>query len=321
MESQLDQLRRMPADRAAIYARGLLAYLDWRPTARRDYSTADLALLQHLAGNEKLKYAKIETATQLKDAVCVVNGNPSDEQKDAGNYQKAHISWKGLQITVETAKGQYRRGIGKGGKPWQTLMKDNYGYIKRTLSEADGDQIDVFLCDDHLDSDMVFCVNQVRPSGRFDEHKFILGQNNIDDAKEAYLRNYEPGWKGCGPITPMTIDQFKCWLEDGDSGEQVEPLRYAKDHEDLARLYAAHLNDRLDAGGAVLVEQLDAIAEELEQSGWRVDYAKQKWEAKPVEREGPLKYAKGQQQKKCTSSIPKLLQILRERELRENPNA
>lgn len=156
----------------------------------------------------------------IADAVADVHPDPSEAQKQSGNYRKGHLSWKGLPLTIETAKGQTRSGKGKDGTAWSIEMKDHYGYIKRTESEADGDHIDVFLSEDHPDSDIVFVVNQVKPSGRFDEHKCILGQVNIDAARECYLRNYSAGWK-CGTIVPMTIEQFALWIEDGDTSAPV----------------------------------------------------------------------------------------------------
>jgi DNA-directed RNA polymerase beta subunit len=68
---------------------------------------------------------------------------------------------------------------------------------------------------------MAFVVNQVNPkSGRFDEHKVMLGFINLDDAKAGYLANYEKGWRGMGEVTPLTINQFKEWL---DKGNQNKP--------------------------------------------------------------------------------------------------
>ena len=42
-------------------------------------------------------------------------------------------------------------------------------------------------------------MDQVDPqSGKFDEHKVLLGFNSVDEAKKGYLANYEKGWKGLG---------------------------------------------------------------------------------------------------------------------------
>ncbi len=259
-----------PSDpRSVHYAQSVMALLDRQPELRRDYDDADLAYLRMLAEREPKRFemTKEELAAAVKDVAT-----PTDGQKDAGNYKKAHIWWKGLAITIETPKGKSRN-------PEWPPLKDNYGYIKRTISKADGDHVDVFVCDDHLDSDIVFVVNQIDVDGKFDEHKCVLGQNNVADAKAAYLRNYTDGWK-CGPITPMTITQFKAWLADGDTGEEVEPLKYDRDHhENVAEHYARTFNDMLDADRPVtraMREQADA---ELAGGDFAINYAAGRWAA------------------------------------------
>lgn len=165
--------------------------------------------------------ANAGTLDNIRNAALEVDPNPSEDQKAAGNYRKGHLTWNGLPITIETAKGQTRSGTGHGGKQWSIDLEDHYGYIKRTESEADGDHIDVFLCENHPDSEIVFVVNQMRPDGSFDEHKVILGQCCKSDAKAAYLRNYSAGWTGCGSIVPMTLAEFKQWIENGDTAKAV----------------------------------------------------------------------------------------------------
>lgn len=169
------------------------------------------------------------TLRELREAAAVVDPEPSEAQKVVGNYAKGHVFWKGLDLTIETAKGQYRRGTSSDGKAWSTLMKDHYGYIKNTLSEADGDHIDIFLCEDDLDSEIVFIVNQVDPdSGKFDEHKVVLGVSSREAAERVYLRNYEPGWKGMGEVTPVTLTQFEWWLEHADTSKAIADGYFAK---------------------------------------------------------------------------------------------
>ncbi len=57
--------------------------------------------------------------------------------------------------------------------------------------------------------------------GRFDEAKVMLGFIDEARAKAAYLSNYSSGWKGFGGITAMTIDDFKDWVEYGDTGKKI----------------------------------------------------------------------------------------------------
>jgi len=176
------------------------------------------------AGGEEVKgpmspdsVRELVRKTRQKTAVeGVPEPNPSEAQKKAGNYKKAHKSVQGLDVSIETAKGQVRTGPG-----WKRTMKDDYGYIKRTEGK-DGDQVDVFL-GENLDSDSVFIIDQVKESGRgFDEHKVMIGYRNKLDAHRGYKRNYPKGWK-VGPMTEMSMADFKVWLEDGDTKTPVAP--------------------------------------------------------------------------------------------------
>jgi len=188
-----------------------------------------------LAGLEKLAL----TASQLTREAAKVDPNPTDAQKESGNYRKGHVAWKGLNITIETAAGQVRRGVGKDGKPWQTKMRDHYGYVKGTVSDADGDHVDVFIsCDQQPDtrgpqraqpgwgwlrSELVHVINQVDPdTGKFDEHKVVLGCLDEESARQSYLRNYEPGWQGLGSVTALTLPQFKWWLDRADTSKEIK---------------------------------------------------------------------------------------------------
>lgn len=180
------------------------------------------------------------TPARLRAAERSVERNPTEAQKESGNYAKGHVRWKGIPITIETAKGQVRRGVDGRGKPWSARMRAAYGYIKRTESEADGDHIDVFLGDD-LDSELVFVVNQhdADGSGSFDEHKCMIGCSSMDDAKDLYLANYSKGWKGFGSIVPMTLPEFRRWIESGDTARPVEGRKPASGKGPRSRVMTA----------------------------------------------------------------------------------
>lgn len=143
---------------------------------------------------------------------------PTDAQKEAGNYKKGHVSIHGLDIAIENAKGSERKGTDPKGKAWSVTMADHYGYIKRTEG-ADGDHVDVFI-GDAPDSQKVYVVDQVNKDGSFDEHKVILGATDIKSAENTYKRNYSAGWQ-VGPIKEMDVAQFKDWLKNGDTKKPV----------------------------------------------------------------------------------------------------
>jgi hypothetical protein len=138
---------------------------------------------------------------------------PTQAQKEAGNYQKGHIKINGLDISVENPVGSKRSGVSPEGVPWSVTMNQHYGYIKRTVG-ADVEHIDTFV-KDGTPADFngqVYVVDQVEPeTGKFDEHKVMLGYDDIEAAKFAYLSNYDKDWTGLDHITPMSMQEFKTW--------------------------------------------------------------------------------------------------------------
>ncbi len=148
---------------------------------------------------------------QISQEESKVDTNPSEAQKEAGNYQKGHIKIDGYDITIENPKGSVRRGTDANGAAWETEMHNTYGYIRGTEG-VDGDHIDVFLSD-NPSSGQVFVVDQVNSDGSFDEHKVMYGFASEQEAREAYLSNYSEGWQGLGYITEVSREDFKKWVE------------------------------------------------------------------------------------------------------------
>jgi hypothetical protein len=139
---------------------------------------------------------------------------PTEAQKDAGNYKKGHVKIAGLDISIENPAGSKRR-------PEWPKLAHHYGYIKGTIGK-DKDHVDVFLTEHAADTSRpVFVVDQRSKDGRFDEHKVILGVTNRADAKKAYQANYSKGWRGAGNITQMTHAEFEQWVR--DPSQTVQP--------------------------------------------------------------------------------------------------
>ena len=155
---------------------------------------------------------KTSTPEEIQAEEAKVDTNPTDAQKEAGNYQKGHINVDGYDITIENPKGSTRSGVDASGNRWESTMHNTYGYIRGTEG-VDGDHIDVFLSDNPT-SGKVFVVDQVNPStGDFDEHKVMYGFASEEEARQAYLSNYAEGWKGLGKITEVSREEFKKWVE------------------------------------------------------------------------------------------------------------
>lgn len=140
---------------------------------------------------------------------------PTEAQQQAGNYKKGHVKLHGLDISIENPRGSVRSGTDEDGKAWESVMQSHYGYIRRTEG-ADGDHIDTFI-GPNPDSEQVFVVDQINPkTGAFDEHKVMLGFDSQEEAESAYRANFDPDWKGMGAVTPMSAEEFRTWLKDGD---------------------------------------------------------------------------------------------------------
>lgn len=182
------------------------------------FKPEDMKITQHTKFSLRLKSAIEETET-----------NPSDAQKESGNYKKGHIKFGGYDYTIENPKGSTRSGKDADGKEWKVTMHDTYGYIRGKFGK-DGDHLDMFI-NDKADLDNwngeVFVVDQVNPDGSFDEHKVMYGYNSMDDAKKAYLANYSDGWQGLGNITGASKAEFDKWLD--TSKRKLKPFAdYAK---------------------------------------------------------------------------------------------
>jgi diguanylate cyclase (GGDEF)-like protein len=141
-----------------------------------------------------------------------IDKHPTEAQKEAGNYKKGHFKFMGFSVTTEHAPGEYREGKDKSGKKWRQKMANAYGYFARTEGK-DGDEIDLFL-GDYPETPVIQIVHQVDPKTRKpDEDKVMLGFRTPEEAKTAYLANYEKGWRGFGSITQMLKPDFADWLD------------------------------------------------------------------------------------------------------------
>lgn len=167
-------------------------------------------VVRHLDGAEQPLSAKIKTAS------ADVNTEPTEAQKEAGNYKKGHVQVGTFDITIEQPQGSVRKGTDANGKQWESKMNNTYGYIRGAVG-VDGDHIDVFLSKDidGWNGRKVYVVDQYNPDGTFDEHKVMLGFNDMDEAKSDYLANYEKGWEDGRRIVVSTtnLEDFEKWID------------------------------------------------------------------------------------------------------------
>ena len=217
---------------------------------------------------------------RLKNAIAETETEPTEAQKKAGNYKKGHLKFGGYDFTVETPKGVTRSGKDENGKPWSVTMHDTYGYVLGKIG-VDGDHIDMFINDaadlDTFDGN-VFVIDQVNPkTGEFDEHKVMYGYPSEEDAKNAYLQNYSPGWKGLGEVTSVPKATFDKWLQSSD--RKTKPfadyaivkdgkVKFSKVSDELAKLDADYL-DAVNRGDMETAQRI--VNEAAEAAGYSTD--------------------------------------------------
>lgn len=134
---------------------------------------------------------------------------PTDPQKEAGNYKVGRVRIGGMDISIEHPAGTKRAAHHE--KP----LTSHYGYIRGTTGK-DGDQIDVFIKPSTPTdySGPVYVVNQTKKDGTFDEHKAIIGAGSKEEASKLYHENYPDDWKGGGDVAEFkSVESFKEWAQ------------------------------------------------------------------------------------------------------------
>lgn len=186
-------------------------------TSSRTKSQSNGSSASKVSESPETKQEKAEKSisAKVKEASADVNTEPTEAQKEAGNYKKGHVQVGAFDITIEQPEGSIRRGTDADGKQWESKMHNTYGYIRGTEG-VDGDHIDVFLSNDMdgWNGAQVFVVDQYNPDGTFDEHKVMLGFNDASDAKNNYLANYEKGWENGRRIdvSAVSLEDFEKWI-------------------------------------------------------------------------------------------------------------
>ncbi|WP_462189306.1 hypothetical protein [Acinetobacter baumannii] len=175
-------------------------------------SGSDRTVMFNIDSNLKDVFLKSEIDKQAHNAATSpfnFLSEPTEEQKVSGDYQKGNLDIAGLRIAIENPAGSIRSGKDQEGNLWQVQMKHHYGYIEDTTG-ADGDELDVFIKNglEH-NPETVYIIRQQNKDGTFDEHKIIIGAENLEDAKNIYLANYEENWTGFAGIKQMTMERFK----------------------------------------------------------------------------------------------------------------
>lgn len=164
--------------------------------------------------------------SSIEAAEAETDTNPTDGQKEAGNYKKGHVKVAGFNISIEQPRGSVRSGTDTNGKKWSVTMNNTYGYMTDNVG-VDGDHLDVFLSNDidSWDQQYVYVVDQYNLDRTFDEHKVMLGFNDKDEATDAYFSNYDSSWRTSKRkiiTSTVPMDIFKKWIE--SSNRKTKPI-------------------------------------------------------------------------------------------------
>lgn len=115
-----------------------------------------------------------------------------------------------LPIVIEHKKGSVRSGTDLQGERWSQTMYCDYGYFPSIMGK-DGKHLDAYVDPDsfpilliigRIPNDCkIFKITQLNSlTGKLDEHKIMIGFDNIFEAKAMYLRHYPDDWAGYGGI-------------------------------------------------------------------------------------------------------------------------
>ena len=174
-----------------------------------DWLNGTIGVFGSLSKNKLMENAIEEVDTKANEAEL----NPTDAQKEAGNYKMGHVRIMGMPISIENPKGSYRRYKNEDGSIGKNQMKHHYGYFTNTTGNGkDGDAVDVFIGPNIENCEYVYVVDQNNEQGEFDESKVMLGFNSTEHAKKAYMANYSADWTGFRTITKVPLNVFKKWL-------------------------------------------------------------------------------------------------------------
>jgi hypothetical protein len=144
--------------------------------------------------------------------------NVSKAQDTAGNFKKEHEKIHGIPVAIEVKEGHDRVKYKPGGKiKFKAKQYADYGAILGT-KDADGMNTDVMV-GPHKGSDKAYIIDQQKhDSGKFDEHKVLLGFKKRKKAIKAYTKSYADrhGKERVKDVVKTDIKGLKKWLKYGN---------------------------------------------------------------------------------------------------------
>ena len=144
--------------------------------------------------------------------------NVSKAEDTAGNYKKEHEKIHGIPVSVEVKRGHDRVKYNPDGSvKFKAKQYADYGAILGT-KDADGMDTDVMV-GPHKDSEKAYIVDQRKhKTGKFDEHKVLLGFKKRKKAIKAYTKSYADrhGKERVQDVVKTDIGGLKKWLKHGN---------------------------------------------------------------------------------------------------------
>ncbi len=150
---------------------------------------------------------------RYQSAADLEAGLAAEQDLRKGRRREGPMTYQGIPLEVENPVGSTRYWTDESGEQGETLMRDAYGFIRRTAGAgADGEEVDVFVGPDPR-APRAFVVEQQDPhTGRWDEQKVMLGYATQDLAEAAYRAHYDVPDLFLLYATPMELDHLQRWL-------------------------------------------------------------------------------------------------------------
>jgi len=172
--------------------------------------------LGHFQGEGEKRKVYIHTTLKsyidpvvVKELCLAAMQHGSDTGVKKSHPIQKEVSYDGIPIDIENKKGSTRKWHDPSAdRDGETKMNYDYGYIADTEG-VDGDEVDVYI-GPHKDSGRVFVVHQLKAPDfkKYDEDKVMIGFKSSDEAKAAYLKQYDNP-RFFGDMKEMSISQLK----------------------------------------------------------------------------------------------------------------
>lgn len=158
---------------------------------------------------------QMNTPGAQSSQLSVGSGQSKRAAAASGYPLQGRMDFQGLKISIEQRKGAVRKWKDDStGEEGSSKMLHPYGYIRMTEG-ADGDHVDVYVGPNE-NATHAYIINQMKKPKKptkgkwtqFDEQKVMLGFRNAQEAKNAYLGQYNDP-RFFGSMTVMSMDEFK----------------------------------------------------------------------------------------------------------------